>query len=466
MARLDARCKARIPVVIIVKGHDGNLKSVTTNLGLGGAFINSSMSLPENTPVRLRAPLPKGELDVEGKVLRQEQDGVAVKFLGVGEQEKSALWEYIRENMEKTSCPFCGAALQDEEAECPACGMRTPLEEQVYTDEQKKKEDSAWCDMLDMETERFLSTMEDLEKSLLNETVKQEFVLKKTHDAIYGMVDTIVKFEGAVQDRELVSRNRKEFINRTHCMFSKSYFMNHARIWPKGYQGDYKILEGIYRNIPLSQGIGYFMDYHFLQATLAKACRGRLAKSKEILGAEFMKRETPRFLDLGCGSSRDLFEMAEEIKKSGASLTCVDIDEDALLFSLNRLSFAGLDDQVKFRKYNVGRMINRERNLREFGPQDIIYSAGVFNYLPDDIIPKLIGSLYELLSPGGRLIIAFEDASLYVPQEYQWIINWDGLLQRTQTDCHSFFKAAGFLNEKLKTDRDETGVIMVCTLDK
>ena len=465
MARLGARCKARIPVVIMVKGHDGNLESVTSNLGVGGVFINSSFSLPENTHVRLRAPLPKGELEVEGMVLRQEQEGVAVKFLEVGEEEKSALWEYIKDNIEKARCPICGVPIGNEKTCCLNCGIKTDLARPaIYKPEDE--EVSYWCSQLDLETGRFLGIMGDLEKGLSNKTYEHDFILNKTHDAIYHMVDIIGRFEEVVQDRELVSKRRKEFINRTHYMFSKSYFMNHARIWPKGYQGDYKILDGIYRNIPLSEGIGYFMDYHFLQATLAKACRGRIVKSGKILKSELLKRVKPLFLDLGCGPCRDLFEMAKEIKKSEARVTCVDIDEDSLRFSLNRLSYAGLGDQVRFRRYNVVRMINSGRNLREFGKQDIIYSAGVFNYLPDDIIPGLIASLYELLNPSGRLLIAFEDVSRYVPREYHWIINWDGLLQRNERDCRTLFKAAGFPDGMLETDRDETGVILFCSIGK
>ena len=465
MARLDVRCKARIPVVIVIKGEDRDFQSVTSNLGLGGAFINSSFFLPENTQVRLKAPLPDGEFEVDGTVLRKEENGVAVKFLGIGEDTKSSLWEYIKENVEKTSCPFCGTALTDESAECPNCGMTTNLAEPEYLEKYQDEQTAVWCSMLDMETTRFLNTMDDLEAGLLSGKYGDETVLQGTFDAIGEGIDFFAKFEAMVPNRKLILDKREEFRNKTNYMLSKSHFMNHSRIWPKGYQGDYKILDNIYKNIPLSDGIGYYMDRYFLQATLARACRGRLAKSKEILAREFLGRENPQFLVLGCGSSRDIFAMAENIRSAYARGTCIDIDEDALRFSLNRLAYAGLDDQIKFRKYNVVRMINREKNLREFGNQDIIYSAGVFNYLPDDIIPNLIDSLYELLNPGGKLVIAFEDADFYRSQEYHWFINWDTLIQRTASDCRRLFALSGF-SDNLKIIRDETGVIMFCMLEK
>ena len=466
MARLDVRCKTRIPVVIIIKGEGRDFQSFASNLGLGGAFINSSLSLPENTQVRLKAPLPGGEFEVDGKVLRREENGVAVKFLAVEEDARSSLWEYIKGNMEKTSCPFCGAALPAENARCSDCGMTTDLARPGYLDKYQNEQVDIWCSMLDMETTRFLDKITEIEGHLESGTCEHDLILKRTHDALYDLVDFSVEFEDAVQNRELILQKREEFRIKTNYMLSKSWFMNHARIWPKGYQGDYKILDGIYKNIPLSRGIGYYLDYHLLHSTLAKACRGRLAKAREILGSELLRRKGPRILDIGCGSSRDLFEMAADIKDSNADITCLDIDDDALRFSLNRLAYAGLDDQIKFRKYNVVRMINRERNLREFGKQDIIYSTGVFNYLPDDIVPNLIGALYELLNPGGKLIIAFEDVGRYRIQVYTWPTKWDALIQRTEIDCRALFEAAGFPEGALKIKRDETGVIMFCILER
>ena len=70
----------------------------------------------------------------------------------------------------------------------------------------------------------------------------------------------------------------------------------------------------------------------------------------------------------------------------------------------------------------------------EFGLQDVIYSVGYFDYLPDDFLIKLLDSLYRLLAPGGCLIAAFKDVNHYRPQVYHWLANWDGFLQRSEDD--------------------------------
>ena len=67
-------------------------------------------------------------------------------------------------------------------------------------------------------------------------------------------------------------------------------------------------------------------------------------------------------------------------------------------------------------------MINHERNLKEFGQQDVIYSVGLFDYLDDDVLTRLLGTLYRLLSPGGRLITSFKDSRRYATFDNKWLL--------------------------------------------
>ncbi len=66
-------------------------------------------------------------------------------------------------------------------------------------------------------------------------------------------------FEIAIEDKEVVRDAQVRFREKTNPILSKSYCINRTRTWPQGYQGDHKTLEGIYRNTPLSEGIGYYL---------------------------------------------------------------------------------------------------------------------------------------------------------------------------------------------------------------
>ncbi len=262
-------------------------------------------------------------------------------------------------------------------------------------------------------------------------------------------------------DKSAIEAAKNTLRERTKPFVSKSYFMNHARTWPRGYQGDYLLLEGVYRNIPLSQGIGYYLDRHALSTTLSTAARERLATLQGLLADQLLRRDELRFLNIACGPCRELFELVQEIKTSRAKIMCIDFDVEALSFASNRLAHADIpSEQITFLKYNAVRMINHERNLKEFGMQDVIYSAGFFDYLADHVLIALLRAYYMLLNPGGTLIAPFKDGRRYRTPEYHWFIKWDGFLQRTEEDMWTLFAKAGIPFSAIKTKRDKSEVIL------
>jgi cyclopropane fatty-acyl-phospholipid synthase-like methyltransferase len=210
--------------------------------------------------------------------------------------------------------------------------------------------------------------------------------------------------------------------------------------------------------------LGYYLDLYCLNWSLGVAVRNRLGKLKQILRDELSERQKPSILNIACGSCREVVELASDIERSGAKVTCIDLDNDSLSFAANRLSHTSisptLSNQVVLRKYNAIRMFDHELNMQEFGKQDIIYSVGFFDYLESDFLTKLFNALYNMLKPGGLLITSFKDAARYRHQEYHWIADWNGFLQRTEEDFHEIFRNAGIAGSSITETREESGVIV------
>jgi extracellular factor (EF) 3-hydroxypalmitic acid methyl ester biosynthesis protein len=278
------------------------------------------------------------------------------------------------------------------------------------------------------------------------------------------------EFEESVGDKDIIRDARIRFREQTNPILSKSYLINRTRIWPQGQQGDYKTLELAYKNTPLSEGIGYYLDLYLLNSDLAPAVRNRIEKLRDILRDELSKRKKPSVLNIACGSCREVFELAKDIEESGARFTCIDLDDDALSFAANRLSYTNISpvssNQVVLRKYNALRMFDHELNMSEFGNQDIIYSVGFFDYLQSDFLATLFRSLYALLNPGGLLITSFKDAARYRYHDYHWITDWDGFLQRTEDDFWKIFHESGFSDSAISESREESGVIVFYLVKK
>jgi SAM-dependent methyltransferase len=324
--------------------------------------------------------------------------------------------------------------------------------------------DKTYLKTLDQATDVFNRQLEDIEEKCLDERVNSYEIRKAIADAFNDICETCAAFENGITNKDTIREAQIRFRTKTDPILSKSYCLNRARTWPQGYQGDHKTLEGIYRNTPLSKGIGYYLDEHVLDFPLGIAVRNRIKRLEDILRDELQHRESPSVLNIACGSCREVFELASDIERSGARFTCIDLDDDALSFAANRLSFTAISpvtsDQVIFRKYNAVRMFDHEMNMNEFGLQDIIYSVGLYDYLPTDFLINLFRSLYRLIKPGGRLIVSFKDASRYRYQEYHWLVEWDGFLQRTEEDFKEILSKAGIPDSALSEMREESGIII------
>lgn len=327
----------------------------------------------------------------------------------------------------------------------------------------KRKDDRYDASQADLDRgiREFLQEFKLIEQQCVG-TEKNDDLQKAIADAIYRMSRFCKAYEEAVAfDKELMSAARKDFRSRTDKYFLKSYFMHRARTWPLGYPGDYETLENIYRAVPLSTGIGCYLDRHFLATTLGTAVRDRKDLVLELLKKELAVRTEPGVLDLACGSCREIVELSREIREAKARVICVDIDSAALDFAAGRLAYANFPaSQVVFRKYNAIKMINHERNLKEFGMQDVIYSVGLFDYLDDAILSRILQALYELLNPGGRLIATFKDRTRYETYDYHWFVDWASFFQRTEEDARRILGAAGIPADKLTMQRDRTGAIL------
>jgi SAM-dependent methyltransferase len=314
---------------------------------------------------------------------------------------------------------------------------------------------------------RFIKRLEDIESQSSRPEANAEVLAAATTEAMTEIHRACEEFERRVgHDATVIRHAQAAFRVKTQRIFSASYF-NRARVWPQGYQGDYLMLEYLYNNVPGSSGVGYFLNRYLLATTLAEAVRQRKKSLEGLLKTELKSRKEARILDIACGSCREIGEIAPDVLGSGARITCVDADQDALDFSSASLLRTGLvPGHVEFRKYNALKMVNHEKNLKEFGMKDVIYSVGLFDYLRDDVLIRLFEALYRLLNSGGVLITSLKDSRRYSTFIYHWVIDWNGFLQRTEAHMWELFRQAGIPKTAIEATREQSGVIIFFTILK
>jgi len=279
------------------------------------------------------------------------------------------------------------------------------------------------------------------------------------------------RLESFLDDPALIRKIKDTFRLSGASYGLQSDFVRHAFEKPGGYPGDYETLEFIYNNRPTSQGFGYCADETFLANDYAKAVRNRKDTMKKILQAylEADPKEAD-ILNIACGSSRDLRELFAEtdLNLSGKiNLTLIDKSKDALTFSMEQLASPPKGIQFRFHNHSVYDYLKNPDNFREIlGPQDIVYSIGLADYIPEDGFRDLIAFFYTLLKPGGKLIIAHKDSKNYHPLTPDWWADWSFHL-RDIDDVIAIAKSSGIENYNLTIDQeDDTNIIFFMTIEK
>jgi extracellular factor (EF) 3-hydroxypalmitic acid methyl ester biosynthesis protein len=187
--------------------------------------------------------------------------------------------------------------------------------------------------------------------------------------------------------------------------FMRSRFAERAYYKPKGYAGDFQMMEMIYANRPQGDGrLGGLVDQWCLNTSAARAVRGRRSLLKKLLEQEASRRETMRILNLACGSCRELFDfLSERTDPASVEAICLDADPEALEFTHQKVNVFSHQAVIRLMQADVLHwIIGREKH--PFGPLDFIYTAGLTDYLEDRLFQALARRAYEYLKPDGIFV--------------------------------------------------------------
>ncbi len=206
---------------------------------------------------------------------------------------------------------------------------------------------------------------------------------------------------------------------------------------PLGYAGDYEMVNMILRE-PY-EGASLFakvVNVCFLKNPPAEAHRNRILYLRQMLVAETARVKAAgrpaRVLNLGCGPAKEIQDFIEfEEVSNDAELSLLDFNDETLEHTgalLNQFC-------QRFQRRTELRMLKRSVHqiLKEAGrPKadmphgsfDLVYCAGLFDYMSDRICKRLMNIFYDLLAPGGLLIATNVDAARPFRHSMDFLLEW------------------------------------------
>jgi extracellular factor (EF) 3-hydroxypalmitic acid methyl ester biosynthesis protein len=254
---------------------------------------------------------------------------------------------------------------------------------------------------------------------------------------------------------------------------------NHGPVWarsyfkPAGYPGDFEIMNYVYDW--QREGLDvYGQLMHRIGLDVAECIGTRMHVVRKVIGDVIRSRadgEAPtRIMSLGCGSAREVQLHLEDPAAADAPVqfTLVDQEQNALAYAYEKAFPLTLSakPQAKVQALNVAfsDVLRGGPWLEDLGPQDLIYSVGLIDYLIDRRAKTLATRLYERVAPGGLLIIGnMNETALSNLWPMEFLTDWH-LFYRSEQEMLAWTEHMA--DHKAWTETDPTGRVRLLFVRK
>lgn len=262
-----------------------------------------------------------------------------------------------------------------------------------------------------------------------------------------------------------------------HPLLLCSPFLYRCFAKPLGYAGDYEMVNMMLRD-PLEGASLYakIINLWFVQQPPAEAHRNRIKSLVRYLEAATLRALTlgrpARILNIGCGPVHEVQRFLQDSPLADhCEFTLLDFSEETLAHC--RASVTTVQSKFArrtkftFVKKSVQQIVKdatRRPDAALTGEFDLVYCAGLFDYLSDSVGRRLNSIFYDWLTPGGTLLVTNVDC--YNPRKLTMdhLMAWQ-LFYRRAADLMAL-KPAAAPEDWCTVKSDPTGVNIYFTAQK
>lgn len=274
-----------------------------------------------------------------------------------------------------------------------------------------------------------------------------------------------------LSDESVTGKVKDHFRKLLGTWVYKSAIVKQGFEKPGGSPCGYEMLEFIYDNKPVSgNAVGTYFDNIFLKSPCAVALRLRKDHLEGLLQKFIQETQLSKIniLDIACGSSREVKESLLDIKtKSFIVFGLLDWDDEALRFSQEVLMpIVPRNVSLRFIKEKADDILKKGKIAQIYDKQNLVYSSGLLDYLPDKEAKELIKASFGLLEAGGKLILTHKNREKTFPAiPADWFCDWH-FMQRNKEEVTKLFYDSGISKFSLHTESDDFGYVLYFIVTK
>ncbi|UOF01147.1 class I SAM-dependent methyltransferase [Bdellovibrio reynosensis] len=244
-------------------------------------------------------------------------------------------------------------------------------------------------------------------------------------------------------------------------------FANRAYFKPRGYAGDYEMMNHLYRDELVGKTLfDQCMHKYFIDEPAGVAVKNRgqylFEKITQLFNAT-SPTQPLKVLSVASGPAMEqqiFLQNSKPFHGRNVEFTCLDQDEESLkhaqrqLHSVERFVKSGF--KFKFNNMAIRNVIAGGCPEQDY---DLIYSAGLFDYFTEPVAQMAANKMLASVKPGGVVVIGnFSKDNPSVPF-MELVLDWH-LIYRSEEDLLRIFKGLG---SKIWVEKEPLGVnLFVC----
>lgn len=324
-------------------------------------------------------------------------------------------------------------------------------------------------------TQGFLDAEERLLENLdrySREQALQTYMEEAAPRVIERLNTSSTELRQMVQDlgEEQHQAHRAYYKSQLLPLMQMSPLLRRASTKPLGYAGDYEMMNMLYRDP--AEGTSLFakvLNMYGSQEPAARAVVNRLDYLGDKIRKAVQVRGRVRVASIGCGPAREIAVLLEKSPELGQYLDIALIDQEERVLKYCERTLAPLIQQTGVRVHFIRESVRRllaGRGLGDaLGQRELIYSAGLFDYLDARSFVALLGALYGALSPTGHLVVGnYSDTN---PSRYymEYCLDWY-LIHRGEEDLRALASRLAPAPSRVTVDSEPLGVNIFLNLWK
>jgi extracellular factor (EF) 3-hydroxypalmitic acid methyl ester biosynthesis protein len=253
-----------------------------------------------------------------------------------------------------------------------------------------------------------------------------------------------------------------------------SPLMRRPNLKPRGFAGDSEMMNMVYRNAYEGEStFGKLLHKYAVGLSTGHSVRYRRKLIPEMLNKAqetffCAPGERTRILSVACGPAfeiGDILASAQDFEKYHFSLLDQDqlaLDEAFQLISDIEIKW-GAKAQVEYANKSVRWMFGKKTFEQDLGKFHFIYSMGLFDYLVSRVAKAVLKKLYQLLIPGGEIVVG----NFHVSNNDRYFLEYWGdwhLIYRTENELINLFDDDP--SAKVSVIFDKSGIQMFLHIKK